>query len=274
MTVAIIEQAGRRTLGVFVAAVCAFSLLPIAVVLLTSFTNEGFIRFPPRSFGLRYYADALGRPEFREALAVSVVIALVVSFAAAVIGTLAAYALTRTTFRGRTITTAFLLSPLVVPHVIIGVALLQTFVLARIPVAPAGLLIGHLTAVVPLMIGFATASLAGFPRQLEWASLSLGAGRVRTFFQVTLPGIAPGILSGLIYIFIYSFDEATISLFTTRSNFRTLPVVIFGDAVDQAPVTNAMSGLMLLIAFAAIALLQWRVGLFRVLLARGQTITQ
>lgn len=268
------SRATRWALGTYVAVICIFSLLPVLVVLLTSFTDEGYVRFPPRAFGLRYYVEALARSEFRDGLILSVVLGLVVALAAGVVGTLAAYALTRTSFQGKSVTTAFLLSPLVVPHVIIGVALLQTFVLARIPVAPAGLLLGHLTAVIPLMIGFAMASLSGFRKELEWASLSLGATRLRTFFQVTLPVIAPGIVSGLLYIFIYSFDEATIAIFTSRSNLRTLPVVIFGDAVDQSPVTNAMSGVMVMMAFAAIGVLQWRIGLFRLLLARGQTAVQ
>jgi putative spermidine/putrescine transport system permease protein len=256
-------------LGAYVLLVCLFAVLPIAVILLTSFSSELFVRFPPESYGVRQYVELFRDDSFWRSLTVSLIVAVGTSIVAALAGTLAAFALVRTEFFAKNSVRALLLGSLAIPGALIGVGILQITSDLGWPVAPWGLMLGHLTTSLPFLVGFAIASLTGMPQRIEWAGQSLGSNPIRTFFTITLPVIAPGIIGGTMFAFIHSFDETDVSLFTTRGDWTTLPVKIFHDAYEQAPTTTAASGVMAAAALLTMLMLEWRARMISHLLSRG-----
>lgn len=266
------HRLSRWSLNATVVAICFVSVAPVLVILIGSFGNETAIRFPPETLGFEQYRLMVGDSAFWEAFAFSLGLALVVALLSGAAGTLAAIAITRyASGRMRFAVTGLVLLPLVVPSIIMGVSILQTFVSAGLPSAPWGLLVGHVVTSLPFMFAFAVAALAGFPSRLGDASRNLGAGPLRTFWSITVPVVAPGIIAGLFFSFIHSFDETDMSLFLTRRGWVTLPVKIFRDTYEQAPTAGAESGVMVAVAVIVFLILEWRYGLLRLLLSRGGT---
>jgi putative spermidine/putrescine transport system permease protein len=210
-----------------------FILLPIATILVSSVTELRYISFPPKGFTLDWYFDAIRRREFLSSFQLSVGIASLAALGATVLGTLTSLALRALPGRWRSLALSVVLSPLVLPGVVIGISLLQFFSLARLGVSTMSLVIGHIVITVPYVVRLVSDSLSALPRNLEWASASLGASPVQTVFQVVLPCIKAGVIGGALFAFIVSFENVTISVFLSAPQLTTLPVRIFGYT-DQA----------------------------------------
>ncbi|MFO1081096.1 MAG: ABC transporter permease [Reyranellaceae bacterium] len=215
----------------FVALVFVFLLLPIAMVVLTSFSKSAVLAFPPREFTLDWYARI--STEFLDALQVSLIVSSGTTALATVVGTLAALALVRGRFPGRAVLGAFCLSPLMVPTLVIGVAAFQfsgmiwdAFGFSLIGTIP-GLILGQSAFTIPFVIRAAVAGQAHFDTAIEEAALNLGATPLQTFFRVTLPILLPGIVSGAVFAFVMSFDDVPVALFLGGGEATTFPVKIY-----------------------------------------------
>jgi putative spermidine/putrescine transport system permease protein len=208
------------------AAVAAL-LLPLVVIMLTSFTTLGYVSFPPEGFTLRWYGEALRKREFLESFYLSLGIAAVTAVLAAVLGTPVAIALARHRFAGRALVNAFFMSPLILPTVVIGIALLQFYNRIGIGATATSLILGHVIITTPYAIRLVVASLTGLDPSVERAARSLGASPFRAFLAVTLPLIVPGIMAGALFAFITSFDNVTLSVFLATPRMVTLPVRIY-----------------------------------------------
>jgi putative spermidine/putrescine transport system permease protein len=258
----------RRLFAVLFAA---FMLLPIGVVMIVSFTAESYVRFPPHAYGLRWYFEALDDHTFTGALAYSVEIAVAVSILAGALGVSSALALHRYRFRGRNALNNLLMMPLALPHIVIAIALLQLFSLTTVSVAPYGLVAGHVLVTTPFVLRLALTSLADFNRQLELSSYSLGASPWQTFRHITLPLIAPGVAAGIVFAFLLSFDEVTISIFLALPGQTPLPAEIFNYASQgDDPVITAVSGLMVIFAVLLVVVVDRLFGVLR-LMAQEQS---
>ncbi|MBI4246325.1 MAG: ABC transporter permease [Candidatus Rokubacteria bacterium] len=257
-------------LGLFSAAVYAFVLAPIVVVLLASLTAAEYTSFPPRGLSLRWYLEIPRHPEFLESLRVSLGVAGVAGTLATALGTLAALALVRYRFPGRQLLNAFFLSPLMVPTVILGVALLQFYTVAGITRTPFSLVCGHLVITVPYVVRLVSAGLSGLDRTLELAAQSLGATPWQAFWRVTLPLARPGIVAGAAFATITSFDDVSVALFLASPHTVTLPVRIF-TYIEQTfdPLVTAVCSLLILLTAAAVAVIERFVGLGRLFAADG-----
>jgi putative spermidine/putrescine transport system permease protein len=215
----------------FVALVFVFLLLPIAMVVLTSFSDGAVLKFPPTQFTLRWYQNISG--EFIAALKVSLIVSTGTTIIATVVGTMAALALVRGRFPGRTAMSAFCLSPLMVPTLVIGVAGFQFAntvwdvthfsLLGTIP----GLILGQSAFTIPFVIRAAVAGQAHFDTAIEEAALNLGATPWQTFWRVTLPILLPGVVSGAVFAFVMSFDDVPVALFMGGGDVMTFPVKIY-----------------------------------------------
>src|SRR5581483_11836460 len=222
------RAAGDRVIlrGV-VALVYAFLLLPMVIVVLAAFNAGNYFTFPPQGFSLKWFANFFARREFMQALRLSAELAAWTALASTVIGTAAAIPLVRGRFRGRDLLNAFVTSPLLLPQILTGVALLQFYTLLKMQASYAALLIGHIVVTTPYVIRTVTATLTHFDLALEEAAQSLGAHPVRAFFEVTLGVIKPGVVAGAIFAFAISFDNFTLSLFLTSSKLTPLPIELF-----------------------------------------------
>ena len=246
-------------LGATNALIYLYLLAPILIVVPVSFSAAAFVVFPPRGLSLRWYANFLTSRELTEALWLSIRLAVAVTLAATVIGTLAALALTRYRLPGREAIRTFLMAPIVLPGVVLGIALL--IFLNRTPLAQTfgGLFGAHLVVALPYVVRTVAATLEGFDRAVEEAAASLGAPPLAAFWTITLPLIKPGVIAGATFAFITSFDELVVSLFLTGPRLSTLPVQIYNYIEFASDPTIAAISVLLIVFTTAVVLLVERV---------------
>ena len=233
-------------------ATYVYVLAPAVVIIRDSFNSATSFPAPFESFTLRWYAAMLANADFTAAIKHSVMLAAAAALAASVCGVLAAYALVRYPVPWKNAISTFLLGPILVPQIVIGLAVLQLIGLSGMQVSYAGLLAAHTVYVLPFALRLAMTSLARFDFALEDAARSLGAGRLETFWHVTLPIIRPGVTSGFVFAFILSFVNLPVSLFLTSPQTATLPTVMFAYMEARIdPLMAAVASTVLLGAIAA-----------------------
>ena len=256
----------RLGLWIFSVVFAVYMLMPLAVVVIASFTNAGYVQFPPTSFGVRWYQEVFRNEYLVSGFIFSLQIASAVAVISGISGVAAAFAISRSTFWGRDAIVATLTMPLAIPHVVLALALLQIFAFFQVPTAPLGLLVGHVLITLPYVLRLVLTSLHDMDHQIERASSSLGASRWQTFRLVTLPIIAPGVAAGIFFAFLLSFDEVTLSIFLTLPDKKTLPARIFAIASQGSdPVITATSGLLIMLATVLIVVMERYFGLLRLI---------
>jgi putative spermidine/putrescine transport system permease protein len=251
---------------VLVTVLYLFLLAPILVVVGISFDSESSMAFPPQGFSLQWYEKLTQNQDFITGFKVSLITAGGVALGARRIGVPVALAIARFEFRGREALSAFFLSPLLVPAIVLGLALLLVLAPLRITGTYAGLIVAHLSITIPYVIRTASMSLLTLNRSCEEAARTLGASAWVTFRKVTLPLIAPGVLAGGVIAFLISFDEAVISLFVVGPRATTLPVEIFHYVETRTdPQIAALSVVLIAISILFVVIIERVMGLKRVL---------
>lgn len=246
------------------AAVIVFILAPLVVTIAISVGNTAFVAFPPRGFTLQWYRKVLHDPEFLASLAFSAGLAIAATCGAMLLGVPAAFALARRQFPGRGAAAAALLSPLVFPVLITGVALLQLFAMIGSNNTALNLLIAHVLVTTPYVVRTVTASLMLADIALEEAARTLGAGRWRILHRITVPQIAPGLGDGSLFAFMVSFDNFPISMWLADAEHNPIPLLIFQRIASVfEPSVAAMSTLMIFIAIAVVLVVERVAGLRR-----------
>lgn len=223
-----------------------YLMAPVIVVVATAFTTTAYPVFPPQGFTLQWFQRFLGMPEFTDAIQRSALLASWSTLVATVLGTFSALSLTRYRFRGREAISAFMLSPILFPTIVFGLALLVFYSRVGLSGSFTGLIIAHSILTTPFVIRLVMASLAEFDPAVEEAARNLGAGWWRTFLQVTLPLIRPGVLAGAVFAFIISFDELVVTLFLAGPDMTTLPVRIYTYVeFSSDPTISAISTMLI-----------------------------
>ncbi|WP_375001440.1 ABC transporter permease [Aeromicrobium sp. CTD01-1L150] len=237
-----------RILLVAFSAVVALVLMgPTLVVVPLSFTGERSFQFPPQDWSMQWYRNFFENPAWLDAATYSLRIGLVVALLATVLGTAAAMALTSGTGRWRMPARAFLLMPMIVPGVITAIGIYYVFLRLGLTQEFWGYVLAHTVLAVPFVVVAVSASLQSLDRRLVQAAWSLGAGPWAAFRQVTVPLIAPGVLTGAVFAFLTSFDEAIVSLFLAGPFSRTLPIQIYQSVTSEVDPTIAAASTMLLV---------------------------
>ena len=186
--------------------------------------------------------------EFVDAFMVSFWLALMTAICSTTIGTMAAFAIVRGRFPGRNTINTLVMSPLTMPGVITGIAMLQFYTWISIGPSLGRLVLGHTIITIPFVVRSVSAVLYGFPLSLEEAGMNLGANRLRTTFLITFPLIRSGLLAGAIFSFIVSFDNVVISIFLVSPLYNTLPITIFNYVTYSAePIIASISTLQMLL---------------------------
>ncbi|WP_338692767.1 ABC transporter permease [Bradyrhizobium sp. 26S5] len=245
-------------------------LAPIVVVCLVAFTPEGFLSLPTNGFSLRWFRAIANYPEFVHAFWVSLGLGMLSSFVALLFAVPVALAIARYRFRGRDALVALFLSPLMIPHVVLGIAFLRFFTSIGMGGSFAALLVAHVIVVFPFALRLTLAAAIGMDRSIEMAAVSLGAGGWTLFRRVTLPLILPGVISGWALAFIQSFDDLTMTVFLAAPGTETLPVRMFlyiQDNID--PLVTSVSASVIAITMTALILLDRFYGLDRVLAGKS-----
>jgi putative spermidine/putrescine transport system permease protein len=241
----------RPALRLLVVLVLLFLALPIMLIVVVSFSSAPYLTFPPPSFGLRWYRAYFASAEWLAATGLSLGVAAAVVALATTLGTLAALGLARLPGPARTAVAGLILSPLIVPTIVVAIGIYYAFSRYGLVGTPVALVLAHTCLAVPFVVTSVSASLAGFDRRLEQAARSLGATPWGAFRQVTLPLIRSGVLVGALFAFITSFDELIVALFLSGSGAVTLPRRMWDDlrfAID--PTIAAVSTLTIVLTAA------------------------
>ena len=240
----------------------AFLYLPILVLMFYSF-NENKLATVWSGFSLKWYGKLFQNEQMLGAAWISIKIAFFTATAAVVLGTLAALVMTRMRrFPGKTLFGALITAPLVMPEVILGLSVLMLFMSlgSVIGLAPRGVVsiwIAHVTFTLAFVTVVLSSRMAELDKSLEEAAMDLGANRVKVFFLITLPIIAPAIMSGWLLAFTLSLDDVVVASFVSGPNSTTLPMVIFSSARRGLnPQVNALATIMIVVVSAG-AFLGW-----------------
>jgi putative spermidine/putrescine transport system permease protein len=245
-------QPFRIILGLFCLLVAIWLVMPTLVVIPMSFNEKKSLAFPPSGFSWQWYANFFTNPEWSRSFFNSLRVAAIVSVVATIVGTLAALGLSRMKHSGAGILRAILITPMVVPGVVLAIGIYAVYLNFQLVGTTLGFVIAHTMLAVPFVLIAVSASLEVFDVRLETAAASLGASRLATFRTITLPLIAPGILSGLLFAFVTSFDEIIVALFITSPYLKTLPVQIYTSITRDADPTVAAVGTIIFLATSLI----------------------
>jgi len=229
-----VSPAGKWALRVVLVLLVAFLYAPLLLLVVFSFNDNNLPVFPLQGFTTRAYEQFLANPELKNAVLTSGKVALVASILSVVLGLLAAIALVRKRFAGKTAVSGLLLSPLVIPYIVFAIALLILFVQIdklpgiELPLSMWTLVIGHVVILLPYVILVLIPRLERIDVRLEEAAYDLGASAFRTFRSITLPLIWPAMLSAFLVSFVFSFDEIILASFVA-GNATTFPLYLFSQ---------------------------------------------
>lgn len=248
----------------------AFMLAPLVMVALVSFTDKGYIAMPFDGASWRWYLAILRSDDFIDAFWRSVALGATAATLATLLAVPAGMAIAWHRFRGREAILGLLLSPLMVPHVVLGIALLRFLSQIGAPGSMWGLTAAHTVIVLPYVLRLVVAAATGFDRAVAQAAESLGAPAWTVFRRIELPLIVPGVAGGWILAFINSFDELTMSIFVASASTQTLPVKMYHHIANTIdPLLASISTVLIILTLAVMVLLDRFYGLDRVLAGKS-----
>ena len=244
--------------------VVVFLLAPLVVPTAISFSDTPFVTFPPRGFTLKWYWKILNEPEFTSSFRFSLMLGVVATIGALLLGTPTAIGLVRYRFPGRGMIQALVLSPLIFPMLVTGIALLRLFSSLHWQNSLVNLTIGHVLVTMPYVVRTVSSSLLLLDPSIEEAARTLGANRLTTFWRVTRPQIIPGLVAGGIFAFVTSFDNYPISMWLADAVNIPLPLMIFTlTSRFFDPGIAAIASLMILLSVGLILVMEKVTGLRR-----------
>lgn len=247
-----------------------FMLAPLVVVCLVAFTSKGYISLPWDGFSLRWFYAILDNPHFIDAFYLSVLLGLASATIAVGLAVPASLAFARYDFKGRVAIMAFFLSPLMVPHIVLGVSFLSFLTEVGWYGTFIGLVFTHVIIIMPFALRLVLSSVTGMDRSAESAAVSLGASNWVVFRRVTLPMIIPGVAGGWVLSFITSFDEVTMTVFVASPGTMTLPVRMYEHIIETIdPLMASLSASLIFITMIIMFVLDRFYGLDKILVGKG-----
>lgn len=237
-----------RLTGFVTLCVYIFLFAPILATVVLSFNASMFGGFPMTGFSLRWYAKLMANEQVLAAFRTSLWIALVTAAVTTAIGLVTAYALVRFEFRGKQILSTLVILPALVPETILGVGLLVMIKAIDQPRTLTLLVLGHILLAMPYVVLIVQARLVGIRRVYDEAALSLGATRLQSFREITLPLLFPAVVAGALLAFTISFDNTSASLFWRPAGVETMPTQILSMLkISISPEINALGTVMILV---------------------------
>lgn len=241
----------NRGLSLFTLLVYIFLLGPLVIIAVASFEPGSVLKFPPQGYSLKWYRNIFEVSMFMKTFQTSIIVSIAGNVLALLLGVPAAYALSRFRFKGKDALNAVFISPVLIPGIVLGFTMLKYLIVTyHLPIY-AALLIGHTVIMLPFIVRVVASSLANFDFAVEEAALSLGAGRLQTFFKVVLPNIKSGIIAAILIAFLESFNNVDISVFMTGPGVSTLPIQMLSYVENHFDPTIAAISVLLMI-FTAI----------------------
>ena len=252
----------NKILTTFVMLVYIFLFAPLVIITMTSIGTENYIAFPPKGFTMQWFLNVFKSQSFLSSMGMSVLISGVATIAALLIGTPAAYGLSRYDFKGKALIKSFFFSPLIIPGVVVGFSLFQ-FLLVQLNFSvKMSLFIGHTLVIIPYIIRVIGSSLEVFDYSIEEAAMSLGCKKSLTFFKVVLPNITSGVMAAFMLAFINSFNNVPVSMFLTGPGVSTLPITMMNYVeYNYDPTVSALSVILMILTVGIMYILEKTLGL-------------
>ena len=243
-----LTQYQRLPVAILAWAVLLFLILPTFIIFPISFSGNQFLKFPPDSWSLRWYYEYFGSTRWRNATVTSLKVAVLTTILCVPIGIAAAYGILNSNFRGVRIIRLLVLTPIIVPSVIVAIAIFFAFVRFGLVATIPGIVIAHSVLAMPFAVLTVYAGLAAFDMSQELVARSLGASRFKAFMTVTLPQIRTNVVVAAIFVFLSSIDEVVVSLFVSAGQNATLTREMFRTIRDEVdPTISAVSTLFVTI---------------------------
>lgn len=235
-------------------AVALYFVLPTIFVIPMSFGGSGSFQFPPREWSLDLYRNFFTNPKWIGSLGNSLLVAILASLLATLVGTAAAVGLYALSGRFAQFVRTLLMVSMVTPAIVVAVAVYISFLQWHLVGSLWGYVLAHAALGVPFVLVSVTSALGGFDARLLRASASLGASPLRTFLRITLPLIGRGVLTGAIFAFVTSLDEVVIALFLRSPTFQTLPVQMYTAVTVEVDPTIAASSSLVVVTVTLLLL--------------------
>lgn len=251
------EVAFRYAFWAYCALVFFFLIAPILAIVPLSFNSGSFLTFPMPGFSLRWYADFFASDRWLAAVKNSMIVGTATTVLATALGTAASLGLTRLRPKARSLLSAIIIAPIIVPVVITGVGAYFLYAPLHLTNTYLGLILAHTVIAVPFAVLTVSASLQNFDVNLLRAAGSLGAPPLTAFRRVVLPLILPGVVSGAVFAFATSFDEVVMALFLAGPSQRTLPIQMFNGVREEiSPTITAAATLLIILSFALLLVVE------------------
>lgn len=246
---------GKLTVGLMGGLVIAVLILPIIVVMIISFSSASYLTFPPPGFSLRWYEQFFADSNWMRAFWTSSIVATLSACIAVVLGTSAALGIVRSNVRGKSLIMLLLVSPIIVPPVVLGLSMYSLFLRFDLVGTVYGLAAAHAIGGLPIVVVILSAALQGVDARLEQAASVHGASSLTVLRLVTFPAIAPGLAAATFFAFLHSFDELVLTLFLSSAQLKTLPLMLWGDVNYRLnPVLAVVSTLEVLLVVGGLVL--------------------
>ena len=253
-----ITHGHRLWLYTYGALVMLYLVVPSLIVVPMSFSGSQYLSFPPREWSLRWYQSYFTSREWMEATWVSLRVGVLTMLAATPLGTLAAYGLHVSRSRWNGLAMMILVTPIIVPVILIGIGIFYVYVQISLLNTLTGLVIAHTMLALPLVILVVASGLKSFDMSQEMAARSLGASRLGAFLRVTLPQVRFSVITSALLAFLTSFDEVIVALFISGGENSTLTRKMFLALRDQIdPTIAAISTVMILVTTSLLAMSQF-----------------
>lgn len=243
----------RSVLGAVCGAVFFFLLAPLLVVLPASLNKSRYLTFPPEQLSGRWYEQLATDPVWADSLGRSLVVGVVATLVATPVGTLAAMSLVRGRYRGKSLVRLLLISPLLVPLIVLAVGMYGMYSDLRALGSPGAVGLAHAVLALPFVVLLMTGAVQNFDERLEGAARTLGANRWQAFWTVTFPALRGAIGGAALLAFITSFDEVVLAIFLSTGG-ETLPVTIYNFlSTEVTPVIAAVSTVLVAVVLCGFA---------------------
>lgn len=247
----------RAALWCFAILIFCIQMAPLAVLVPLSFTSGTLLNFPIPSFSLRWYGEFFGSAQWLGALRNTFVVGILASSLATLLGILGAIGVLRLPPRWQPLLMAILISPMVIPLVVVALAMFLHMARWGLAASFTGLVIAHTVICMPLVLIPIVSTLQGFDAALFRAAVSLGASPLRAFLRVVLPLILPGVLAGWLFAFATSIDEIVVTLFVGGPEQITLPRQIYSGLRERiSPTVAAVATLSTLLAIVMLVVVE------------------
>lgn len=252
----------QKGMTLIASLVFAFLFLPLLLIVITSFGTKAAIQFPIQGFTLDWYGNALRLDTMLDSFKLSLIIGILATVLALIIGVPASYALSRFTVKSKGLVKSFFLSPTVIPGIVVGYTLFQFIVVTLgLPVFQ-GLLIGHFLISLPYIIRVVGSSMEQLDYSMEEVAWTLGCTRFRAFMRIVLPNISSGIFAAFMLAFVNSFNNVPVSIFLSGADATMLPTSLLSYMeYNYDPTVSAISVMLMLLTIGLMYLIERTLGL-------------